>query len=641
MLSSWKKSENDSGFPYYINLSTNVKQWDHPNFAEIVHHLDECNYIKYSAYRVAAKFRVLQKSLFMEEVRLNTIIGIFDRHKLGATESSLCLESYDLEAVLSDIYFAANKQANINTDIDYATELMMNFLYNIYDKDRRENIQVSSTKLALAILSKCKISDLYQFIFCLCADHNNCVTRLKLHGILMKLVNIATYLHEDVHYGNHLINAAINSCFSNSPGLVGINESTFISWLESNPQLLLWIPTLHRMHTAENGTIKSEFLQIFTDYFLVVHATKCSACKASPLIGLRYRCIKCSSYTQCQHCFLSARISQSHKLTHPMKEYCTEGNSRDFTHLLIKKICRLLRFSNKFTRPTCVSNVVEAPVLSGHKECVFTSKETESVCDNGTVRSPGNQLQIVIRQLEFQNKELHQMVTYSNNDKEIKKYLEEHRKLVAAQIQKLKILKDYLHTAQPTTVNKTQTLRRMESTPLITNVRYEPRGIGLDMLSPIGQATESSEHSWNAARSLTENDSKTKEFVVSTNSMPSYSVNDISTWIGGRATTSGIDIFGESSESIASSDSSQTTKSPIREMHSDLDDVLAKLQQILANNFMLDESLGSADNGQLKNAVTEVEGMLTSLIDGVEINRSQSVLSNASLTAPEREETDL
>lgn len=62
------------------------------------------------------------------------IHGIFEKHRLGANEASLLLESYDLEAILADIYFAANKQNHTNTDIDFATELMQNFLYNVYDK---------------------------------------------------------------------------------------------------------------------------------------------------------------------------------------------------------------------------------------------------------------------------------------------------------------------------------------------------------------------------------------------------------------------------------------------------------------------------------------------------------------------------
>lgn len=70
----------------------------------------------------------------MEEVTLSTVLGVFAKHRLGMNETSLCLESYDLEAVLFDIYFAANKRNKRNVDVDFAVELMQNFLYNIYDR---------------------------------------------------------------------------------------------------------------------------------------------------------------------------------------------------------------------------------------------------------------------------------------------------------------------------------------------------------------------------------------------------------------------------------------------------------------------------------------------------------------------------
>lgn len=77
----------------------------------------------------------VQFVLFLvEDVSLSTVAGIFERHQLGANESSLCLESCDLEAVLSDIYFASNKKNHTNVDIDLATDLMLNFLYNVYDR---------------------------------------------------------------------------------------------------------------------------------------------------------------------------------------------------------------------------------------------------------------------------------------------------------------------------------------------------------------------------------------------------------------------------------------------------------------------------------------------------------------------------
>jgi len=48
-------------------------------------------------------------------------------------------------------------------------------------------------------------------------------------------------------------------------------------------------------------------------------------------------------------------------------------------------------------------------------------------------------------------------------------------------------------------------------------------------------------------------------------------------------------------------------------------------KRILLIFTMFSESLGHIDNGQLKNAVTEVEDMLTSLIDTVENSRASSV----------------
>lgn len=37
----------------------------------------------------------------------------------------------------------------------------------------------------------------------------------------------------------------------------------------------------------------------------------------------RYRCLKCFNFDMCQNCFFSGRKGQTHKLSHPMKEYCT------------------------------------------------------------------------------------------------------------------------------------------------------------------------------------------------------------------------------------------------------------------------------------------------------------------------------
>ncbi|RZC39097.1 dystrophin, isoform E-like [Asbolus verrucosus] len=513
MQSPWKKLENENGFPFYFNENTKQQQWDHPKFLELKHLIDDCNYVKYSKYRVALKVRVLQKALFMEGVALGTVMGVFARHQLGVNESSLCLESYDLEAVLFDIFFAVNKQNQRNIDVDFAVELMQNFLYNIYDKERQVKIQVSSTKLALALLSDCDLHELHNVIFTLCADHNNCVTRLRLQSLLTKLVAIAIFMHEDVSFGQHLVNSTIENCFSNvrinslivaillkpqfqSPGLVGLCESNFMSWLEEAPQLLCWVPIVHR--------IKS----------------------------------------------------------------CELDSSREFTFNFIKKLCGLMPCSVKLNQT-----------------------------DNGVVETKAV-------------RELHRILLFgTHNEKEIRKYLEDHKIEVATQIHKLKILKEYLQLPPR---------NALESTPMVGVVKCPKRSDLERMLSPILQMSECNESN----QHFVPNNPKD----VTQESLP-YSVNDISTWLKDQPTSSKSD-----TEALV-------RKSPVRELHNDLDDALAKLQQILANNFTLDgnadrilnskivvaESLGSIDNSHLKHAVSEVEGMLTSFIDNVESSRASSV----------------
>lgn len=59
---------------------------------------------------------------------------MFARHQLSLSESSLSLDTTELEAVLADIYFAAEKEGLFSGDIDHSVDLLINLLLNIYDK---------------------------------------------------------------------------------------------------------------------------------------------------------------------------------------------------------------------------------------------------------------------------------------------------------------------------------------------------------------------------------------------------------------------------------------------------------------------------------------------------------------------------
>ena len=70
---------------------------------------------------------------------------------------------------------------------------------------------------------------------------------------------------------------------------------------------MVWLPVLHRLSAAE----------------LAKHNTKCKSCKAFPIVGFRYHCLKCFNVDLCHNCFFVGKLVKGHKADHPMQEYCT------------------------------------------------------------------------------------------------------------------------------------------------------------------------------------------------------------------------------------------------------------------------------------------------------------------------------
>lgn len=85
--------------------------------------------------------------------------------------------------------------------------------YHIFFRERQGKTQVLSAKLVLAFLSNTTASDIYSFMFNLSADHNNCVTRLRLQALLSKVTDFTSYIHEDSCFGQYLINVSVDGCF--------------------------------------------------------------------------------------------------------------------------------------------------------------------------------------------------------------------------------------------------------------------------------------------------------------------------------------------------------------------------------------------------------------------------------------------
>ena len=82
----------------------------------------------------------------------------------------------------------------------------------------------------------------------------------------------------------------------------GLSEGNFLRWMKLEPICILWLPTLHRSIAAETSTpkISARYLKYNIIFLIVKHEAKCAICKAYPIVGLRYRCLKCVNVDLCQ-----------------------------------------------------------------------------------------------------------------------------------------------------------------------------------------------------------------------------------------------------------------------------------------------------------------------------------------------------
>lgn len=148
-------------------------------------------------------------------------------------------------------------------------------------------------------------------------------------GLLLgDCIQVPRVLGEISAFGGINVEPSVRSCFEKAGDKGFIEALHFLSWMKQEPQSMVWLPVLHRFTAAETAK----------------HQAKCNICKQNPILGFRYRCLKCFNFDMCQECFFAGKGGRykNHKMTHPMQEYCTTTTSgedvRDFTKLLRNKL---------------------------------------------------------------------------------------------------------------------------------------------------------------------------------------------------------------------------------------------------------------------------------------------------------------
>ncbi|XP_019870553.1 dystrophin [Aethina tumida] len=318
----WERATTPNKVPYYINHSTETTHWDHPQMLELAACLLQLNDVRFSAYRTALKLRSIQKKLSLELVTLSAASEAFDLHGLRAQNDKI-LDVADMVLVLRAIYGNVSaQQTTVIVDVPLCVDLALNWLLNVYDSQRTGQIRVLSFKVGLIILSKGHLEDKYRYLFRLIADPQQKADQRKLGLLLHDILQVPRQLGEVAAFGGSNIEPSVRSCLGEREDL---EVTHFLAWLKQEPQSLVWLPVLHRLAAAESAK----------------HQAKCNSCKQYPIVGLRYRCLKCFNFDMCQTCFFAGKLTKGHKLSHPMQEYCAATTSiedmRDFTRALKNK----------------------------------------------------------------------------------------------------------------------------------------------------------------------------------------------------------------------------------------------------------------------------------------------------------------
>lgn len=128
--------------------------------------------------------------------------------------------------------------------------------------------QLNIFKVYLTRIFFISFADLFRLI----ADPNRLVDQRKLGLLLHDCIQVPRQLGEVAAFGGSNIEPSVRSCFEKAGKDKNEIEAVhFLSWLQQEPQSMVWLPVLHRLSAAETAK----------------HQAKCNICKEYPIIGFR------------------------------------------------------------------------------------------------------------------------------------------------------------------------------------------------------------------------------------------------------------------------------------------------------------------------------------------------------------------
>ena len=141
-------------------------------------------------------------------------------------------------------------------------------------------------------------------LFNLIGNDNGRADERRLGLLIYDCLRLPKLLGEVAAFGGTNIEPSIRSCLEmagqpldGGAGVASVCAQDVLNWVRAEPQSLVWLLVLHRLRLAERSR----------------HPAKCNLCRCYPIVGFRYRCLKCFNFDLCQECFLCDMATKKHK----------------------------------------------------------------------------------------------------------------------------------------------------------------------------------------------------------------------------------------------------------------------------------------------------------------------------------------
>ncbi|XP_055713853.1 dystrobrevin beta [Phlebotomus papatasi] len=580
----FERKETENGYIIYVNTRNNqqVLQVD-PKLQDVLNFLNGSYITRHYKYRCAARLSAIRKRLFTSKIPFHVVLSILERHQLGQiVDDAPVIKPGQLTSVLHDIFYANDKlkcfAEEKGFDVEEATGLLANFLWNIFDPNRCRSL--SGLELREALLLLCDTNSFEDFIkhhFILSSDHNRCVPHHKFKSLLMVLTRILNYIDREICCDDKTISAIVQESFSAAecPGIAGLNEYQFYKiWTTDDIQFHHYVDLLATMRRIE----------AFNNF---VHPYKCSSCLSQEITGLRFKCHRCVRFQLCLECFLKDFQNKRHQPVHKMSEAEAEEKMSKRFGILMLKMCHLFDGPSQSDHETSSREISKPLEQSTRRSSQHFSQNFTIRSKSGTFRlrkpqfTANDQLFGIIQLLTSENSlfqsKLSEIQTTCDPKSDFYTYLESHKNIITEQIDQLRsIWKQSLINQRP---HYSSTPHR----PALMDVNWRKVEVEEDM-----QPMQPME------RTIRGVDINRTYFDANRSD---YSVKDVSSWIQNR-------------KSLHQEDVDVLDMSVLETQMVNFRELLSKVKEIVEDSY--------SDNIQLSKATHQLEYVLDRIIGEAE-----------------------